>query len=142
MMLDQQKLRFIDWLCTAPTERQPATMEGIADELGVASRTLRDWKKRPDFIKEWEKRAVEVAGSPERTQLLLDKLYEVAMDSASSKQVNAAKLFLDVMGAIKPPDVKVTVTQTAEKLSDEELDALIAEVAVGEKLMRGTGSGV
>lgn len=136
---DARKLRLLEWLVTAPSERSPATKQGLADELGVAPRTLREWQARDDFHREWEKRAKEVAGDPERTQRVLDSLFRAATDPEARDRVQASKAYLEAVGAIKPPAVVERSVSTVAGLSDAELHALIAQKA-GEALdARGSG---
>jgi len=47
--------RYMDWLCTAPSERDPATKNAMANVLGVDVTTLRRWEKRPAFREAWKR---------------------------------------------------------------------------------------
>jgi hypothetical protein len=125
---DPRHLRLLDWLTTVPRERNPKTKQGLADEIGVSTRSLRDWQSKPEFVKVWEQRVRDVAGSPERTQLVLEALFETATDRQDRGHVSAAKLYLEAVEAISPPKVNVSVTDTRQ-LSDEELNTLIADRA-------------
>lgn len=126
LLADPRKQRLLDWLTTIPSEREPATKKELATELGVVDRTLRSWQNEPAFRREWEKRAFEVAGDPDRTQRVLDALYEAATDRGARDRVSAAKHFLEATGAIKPPPMQVEVSSRVQELSDQELDELIA----------------
>jgi predicted xylose isomerase-like sugar epimerase len=129
---DARKLRLLEWLTTVPSERSPRTKGGLADELGVSARTLRDWQAKDEFLREWEKRAREVAGDPERTQRVLDALFQTGVDSEHRQHVQAAKTFLEAIGAIKPHVQQVEVSGGVQQLSDEQLSALIAEHAAAQ----------
>ena len=124
---NQQK--YLDWLCTAPSERHPATKQGFADALGVDVTTVRRWEKKDVFVKQWELRARTVQGSPERTQSVLDTLHARALDG----DVRAAQLWLQAMDKMAPAQVEVKTDRQAAQLSDEELDELIGAMAARER---------
>ena len=126
---DPRHQRLVDWLTTPKQERQPSTMKQLAVELGVHDRTLRDWKERPDVREKWEDQSRKVIGSPERAQDVLEAMYQRAMDSTDAKQVQAAKLYLEAIDAIKPPMVEVRSVSDLAKVSDEELQSMIAATA-------------
>ena len=122
----------MDWLCTAPSERQPATKKQMADAVGVDITTLRRWEKKPFFKEEWQKRVDDIQGSPERTQALLDTLYKKALDG----DVKSAQLYLQATNRMAPPTVEVKSDRKAADLSDDELDKLIGAMAAREKQQR------
>ena len=126
---DPRHQRFVDWLTTPKSERQPVMLKDLAFELGVSDRTLRDWKERPAIRAVWEEQAKKVVGSPERAQDVLEAMYARAVDSTDPKQVQAAKLYLEAIEAIKPPTVEVRSVSDLAKVSDDELQAMIAATA-------------
>lgn len=128
---DARHQRLVDWLTTPKGERQPRTQKGLAGELGVSERTLRDWRDRADVRAAWESQAREVVGSPERAQDVLEAMYARALDSTDPKQVQAAKLYLEAIDAIRPPTVEIRDSRDLAKVSDDELQAMIAATAQG-----------
>ena len=104
-------------------------LKDLAFELGVSDRTLRDWKERPAIRAVWEEQAKKVVGSPERAQDVLEAMYLRAMDSTDPKQVQAAKLYLEAIDAVKPPTVNVQTRSDLAQVSDDELQAMIAASA-------------
>ena len=80
LTLTAQQQEYLDWLCTAPSERMPPSKHKMATHLGVNETTLRRWEKKEVFRKQWQTAVDEVQGSPERTQRLLDTLYSKALD--------------------------------------------------------------
>lgn len=128
---DVRHQRLVDWLTTPKQERRPSTAKELAVELGVSERTLRDWKERPSIRGAWEEQAKIVVGSPERAQDVLEAMYQRALDSTDPKQVQAAKLYLEAIDAIKPPTVEVRSVSDLARVSDEELQAMIAATASG-----------
>lgn len=130
---DKRKLRFLEWLCTADDLKDPLTAEELADELEVTSRTLRDWKKQPAFIKEWDRLAHKVVGSPENTMKLLDNLLKVGLDDQHRQMTAAARLWLQTTGKIVPKtDEGDGSTSSLKDLSVDELKALAAQAAQAE----------
>lgn len=125
---DARKLRLMEWVTTLPEDRDPKTTAAIAEELGVSPRTIRGWKADKQFRDEWERRSRELAGEPEKVQIVLHELFKAAT-GGGKEAVPAATAFLKAVGAIAPPPVKVEVSKAAASLSDEELQALIAEGA-------------
>ena len=41
--------QYAAWLCIPVPEREPRTLEEVATQIGVTSRTLRLWRYRPAF---------------------------------------------------------------------------------------------
>jgi hypothetical protein len=130
--LTQEQQRYLDWLCTAPAERQPSLKKDMADALGVDVTTLRRWEKKPFFKDEWQKRVDDIQGSPERTQALLDTLYKKALDG----DTKSAQLYLQATNRMAPPTVEIKSDRKAADLSDDELDQLIGAMAAREKHQR------
>jgi hypothetical protein len=101
----------------------------MAVELGVDITTLRRWEKRPAFKEVWKGQVDEVQGSPERTQMLLDTLYEKAI----AGDVKSAQLYLQATNRMAPPTVEVRSEKRVAELSDSDLDELIAAMAKRER---------
>ena len=125
---DWRKVKLMEWLLTAPHEREPRSKEALAELLQVDRRTLNGWSQHAQFRKDWEKRVGHVIGDPERAQRIMDRLYFDATDPKSRTRVQAAKLYLEATNAIKPPPVEITVKRPTD-LTDDELDALLAQGA-------------
>ena len=131
-ILSQKQTEYLDWLCTAPSERSPLTKQAFATAIGVDVKTLRRWQAKPVFRDEWEKRVNQIQGSPERTQRLLDTLYAKALDG----DTKSAQLYLQATNRMAPPTVEIKSDRAAAQLSDAELDELIAAMAAREKQSR------
>ena len=127
-ILDPRQEKFLNWLCTPANGRVPSSQEKYALAEGVDETTLRRWKKKPAFKMEWEKRISEQQQSPERTQKLLDNLYERALGGDN----NSAKLYLQATNRLAPTQVQVEHSTKPSEISDAELDSLIASVAQSE----------
>lgn len=132
--LSEQQCELLDWLLTNPKDREENQAK-LARRLGVAPRTLRDWKQNETFYTVWQKEARRIGGGPERSQQALDALHQIFMDDDGAKpsdRVAAAKEFLRHAEAISPPE-EVDRPKTVEEMSLEELNALIAEEASRRK---------
>ena len=134
-ILNERQLHYLGWLCTPPVERQPASKAKYAVEHRVAEQTLRRWEKLEQFRKLWQERVDDLVGSPERTQTLLDKLYQAGL----AGDVKSAQLYFQVTGKMAPQQVQVSSKRGTAELSDEELDSLIAMRASDEKKLRAVG---
>ena len=121
-----KRIRFIEWLLTPPSEREPRLMTELAEEMGLTRRTLTNWKTRDrDFMEEWERRYLTSIGSPERKQAIMDTLYATATDPDDPKHVSAAKQYMEIEGSLKPRKTEVEITKNPSSLTDEELDAVL-----------------
>ena len=132
MTLTVAQQNYLDWLCTAPSERVPASKAKYAIEHVVDISTLRRWEKKEVFRSQWKQQVDEVQGSPERTQRLLDNLYNKALEG----DTKSAELYLKATNRMAPPSVTISSNKKATELTDAELDSLIAAVAEREKASR------
>lgn len=132
--------RFLEWLLTPSSERNPPRQMDLALELDLDRNLLSQWKNDPDFLAEWERQYRKTVGSPDRAKSVLDSLFETAIDRTDPRQVPAARAYLEAIDVMKPKRMDVTVTKGAAKdLSDDELVALLAERAEAELAQRGDG---
>lgn len=131
-VLDAKQEAYIAWLVTAPSEREPSSKQKYADHIGVNVVTLRRWEKRDVFRKEWQSRVDDTVGSPERTQALLDRLYENGLGG----DTKAADLYFRVTGRLAPQPITVRSEKVAAELSDAELAALVGQHAENESIRR------
>jgi len=131
--LNSDHQRYMDWLCTAPSERVPVSKKQYAASVSVDVTTLRRWEKKPAFRQEWQTRVDDLQGSPERTQALLDTLYNKALEG----DTKSAQLYLQATNRMAPATIEVKSEKRSAELSDSELDELIAALATREKQSRG-----
>lgn len=123
-----EKQRFLEWLLTPVSERNPRTMQELADELGVERRTLTNWKTTDrEFMEAWEARYLATIGSPERKQKLLDVLERTASDPDDPKHVQAIKTYFDIVEGLRPQKMQLEVTRSPVDLPQDVLEALLAE---------------
>ena len=101
-------------------------------EHGVDISTMRRWEKKDIFRSQWKTQVDDLQGSPERTQRLLDNLYNKALEG----DTKSAELYLKATNRMAPPSVTISSNKKAAELSDVELDSLIAAVAEREKAQR------
>jgi hypothetical protein len=132
MTLTAPQQKYLEWLCTAPSERVPASKNKYSMEHGVDISTMRRWEKKDIFRSQWKTQVDDLQGSPERTQRLLDNLYNKALEG----DTKSAELYLKATNRMAPPSVTISSNKKAAELSDVELDSLIAAVAEREKAQR------
>lgn len=123
-LMDSRHEQYLEWLVTPANQRTPRTQTEFARQIGVDPTTLRRWEKKDWFKREWDRRVAEIQGSPERTQKLLDALYDKALQGDNK----AAQLYLQATNRLLPPQTIIN-TSNASELTDQELDALIVSIA-------------
>lgn len=131
-LLDSRQEHYLNWLLVPQHERTPSSQQKYCEEQGVDPTTVRRWQKKPHFIKEWDRRVEELQGSPERTQRILDALYDKGVDG----DVRAAKLYLEATHRLTPTPSSSSSNKGMADLSDSELDELIGKMAEREKSSR------
>lgn len=128
------KVKLLEWLLTAKSERHPRTMEELANEVGVSRRTLFLWKNQERFVAVWRREAAKLVGGIERTQEIIDQLALDAVDpnNKPSERVQAAKAYLAVTNAITPDDApreNPLAGMSLEELEREYTQRLQVELA-------------
>jgi hypothetical protein len=131
-LLDARQEQYLNWLLTPPHERIPSSQLKYCEQHEIDPTTVRRWQKKPWFIKEWDRRVEELQGSPERTQRILDALYDKGVDG----DVRAAKLYLEATHRLTPTPSASNKSKGMADLSDGELDELIGKMAEREKSQR------
>ena len=132
MTLTAPQEKYLDWLCTAPSERVPASKNKYSMENAVDISTMRRWEKKDIFRSRWKTQVDDIQGSPERTQKLLDNLYNKALEG----DTKSAELYLKATNRMAPPSVTISSNKKTVDLTDAELDSLIASIAEREKAGR------
>jgi len=134
---DWRKQTLLHWLCTPKKEREPSTYSDLADSLGVDRRTLQNWRDDKEFLEAWEKLYLKTIGDPSKKSEIMETLFKTATDADDPKHVQAAKAYFEIEGSIKPAKMQLEVSnKSTTELTDEQLDALIAERAQAEKDQR------
>jgi hypothetical protein len=101
-------------------------------ENAVDISTMRRWEKKDIFRSRWKTQVDDLQGSPERTQKLLDNLYNKALEG----DTKSAELYLKATNRMAPPSVTISSNKKTVDLTDAELDSLIATIAEREKAGR------
>lgn len=144
MLLDDPRhQRLLEWELTPPAHRDPKTQEALASELAVSARTLRGWREGAEFQAAWRQAFQAMAGSLEKTKVLLDQLMSDATDpdNPPSARTQAAKLHFDISKAIAPPEPDSGPSKRAAELSDDELRAMLSKAALAELEARQEAAG-
>ncbi len=109
----------LDWLLLGP-DRDPKHQYQLAEDLGMHEDSIRRIKRDSRFMREWDRRAAELNISPERTQSVVDALYQ----QAAGGDVKAASLYLQYIDRFTPKrKVVVDDDRDASSMTDEELAA-------------------
>lgn len=116
---------FIEYMLTIGHGSQAA----FAEEHGMNKHVLTAWKKSRFFMEEWEKRAKKLNGGVERTQRVMDALYDAAVHKGDTK---AASLWLQAVERFTPTRKVIEESSKVEDLSDEELAASMARLLKGK----------
>lgn len=128
---DPRKMRYIEWLTTPMSERTPSNEIELAAELDVYPKTLYNWRHEREFKDVWSEETETVGLSEDKRANIINNLYEVGMDKTNPRMVMAAKEFLNYYKELRPErdGEDPTAGKALNMLSDEELDALLAEGA-------------
>jgi hypothetical protein len=134
--LSKKALAYLDWLCLPEPLRIPATKKEWAEQNDVGSyNTLFLWQEHPDFKERWEDAVKKQAQSPERTEHLLDSLYQRGING----DTRSAELYLKATNQMPNPKQEINIkSEKTSELSDDELRALIAEYSQAEEHRRKT----
>ena len=133
LLLTEPQERYLDWLLSAPSERVPKGKKDYATDNHHSIATMRKWEKTSAFRDRWKTSVETIEGSPERTQRMLDSLYQAGLRGDSK----SADLWLRATNRMQAATAPVVpAASKAAELSDTELDVLIAAVAAREKASR------
>ena len=131
LLLTQEQEKFLLWLITPEDSREPSTKKAYAERNGIVVEAGANWKKQKPILERWKPAVTGLNQSPERSGKLLDVLYlkRLACD------ITSAELFLKATRQM--PNAAQTLnikSETALKeLSDEDLQAMIIEIASKQK---------
>lgn len=126
---DPRKMRFIEWLTTPPSMRDPETEEEFAAVIDVHPKTLHNWKRDPEFKYVWHGKTDEVIGGDDRRQAVIDALFAAASDPFNPRSVSAAKEYREWLKLMAPEQAgsgEIVADKPLALLSDEEIDDLLA----------------
>lgn len=123
-------MRYIQWLTTPPSHREPRTEVELAREMDVYPKTLWNWRQEREFREVWSDDTDRVVGGEDRRQRVMDVLYDAAVDTRNPRHVQAAKLYLDTLGAISPP--REGNAKAVGMLTDVEIEQMIAASVLAE----------
>lgn len=130
--LTKNQQAYLEWLLLPEELRYPQTKKQWAELHEVHYNTPNNWEKIPLFKQLWEEGIKGISQSPERTQRLLDSLYNKGL----AGDVKAAQLYLTATGQM-PKDQHLTIKhENTKDLTDQELENLIAQFAANEKANR------
>ncbi|MEP6466898.1 MAG: hypothetical protein ABJB05_11370 [Parafilimonas sp.] len=131
---------YIEWKLTPDEHKFPLTMRAWCEDHEVSYSTPGTWEQDSRVKEYWYKRVTEVGVTPDAIAEVLAALKSTATDPNAKNQVAAINAYLAYAQKVTPlaaPEVADDVRPS--DLSDEELDALIAEQASTEVELRANG---
>lgn len=124
---------YLEWLLLPDELKIPNTQTEWGKLHGISPNTLTNWKKIPEFDREYKDGIQGLAKSPERTKKLLDVLYARGV----AGDIKSAQLYLQATDQMPKANQNITIkTENAKELTDSELEALIGQYASAEKKNR------
>lgn len=117
--LTETQLAYVAW--RADPERSGGKREW-GKEHAVSDNTLRKWDHEPWFRDALDRRLQELNISPDRMQVILDRLHQ----EAKGGDVQAAKTYFQWVSELMPKRTRIEDT-SIESLSDEELELAFRE---------------
>ena len=142
-LADPRHERLVEWLASTDDIRKaegwPTTQVGIAEELGVSPRTVRDWMAKEEVRRAWNERAQEIIGDPSKVSEVLENLRLVALDPTHRQYAQAVKTYLEAVKAIQPPETNVNVKLSRDEIAgfmDDELDEKIAALLAEQEAVK------
>jgi hypothetical protein len=136
-ILDERQEEFLDWLLLPEEMRVPRTMVDYGEVHDLSYATLKRWKQAPHFRATYEKRVKEQIATPERVEEATRLAYQRGILDGDIKW---ATLWAQMAGLTKQePGIAKSGAEAIADLSDEELDALLADSARQEKKKRLSG---
>lgn len=116
---------FIDWRCDAA---RVGTLKDWAEANDVAYDTVRHWNTQDPSVRAIiERRLGEFNTSPERLQEIIAAMW----DKAQKGDTKAAQLYLAYVERVSPSKRIEQVEGAAAEMTDEELQAALAEAMSG-----------
>ncbi len=136
---DEEKERFLDWLCFGPEREVGQSQAEFGRILGVGQNTLSRWKKERQFRLRWEERLRETVLAPDIIHDQLRVLHEIATapssETKNSDRIQAITQYQKLTGAAAPErhDLRAGDGGVRE-MSDEDLLAEL-QARVGPKAL-------
>lgn len=122
-LMPSRQAEYLDWLLS--DIKVPPSQSRWCAENDVHERTVQGWKREVRFKREWERRAGEKNISPDRIQDMVNTLY----NAGKNGDVKAAQTYLTYVEKFMPPPTRETSDKGIQGMTDEELDAALAELA-------------
>ena len=111
--LTELQAKFLDWLCGERAEGE--TQAKFAQDNGISTTTLGNWKRDPSFIGHWERRLRQTHAAPDVINAHLDALNR----KARTGDVQAIKLYHEIVNRMWPEDTNQD--EHLAELTDQQL---------------------
>lgn len=129
LLLTQEQEEYLAWLLTPETQRVPLLKKEWAAAHDIHHNTLTNWEKKKAFIERWRLGIEGLNQSPERTQKLLDALYDKGLEG----DVRSAELYLKATGNMPNQTMTIKNETTVKDMTDDELEKMILELSQKQK---------
>jgi len=129
LLLTKEQEDYLAWLLTPEAQRVPLLKKEWAAQHDIHYNTVTNWEKKKAFIERWRLGIEGLNQSPERTQKLLDALYDKGLEG----DVRSAELYLKATGNMPNQTVNVKNETSVKDLSDEDLERMILELGQKQK---------
>lgn len=132
--LTPKQRAFLDWLCTPEAIRQPRTQREWCKQNQVNEQTARRWKQDPEFARQWNLELRKLEVDPENIAAVVKAM----RDKALMGDMKAAVEYLKIADRFFPDQEEVdsSTERPLASLSDDELDALLADEIAAERAAR------
>ena len=118
-----EKIRVINWLATPKKDRK--TQEELAEEIGVTSKTIWEWKKDNDLMDAVLQRKKELVKSEDLVQII-----DAVVEKAKKGNIKQVEFLFEWLGEIESSksgqtNIQVNVSSSIPRSEDEiiELEA-------------------
>lgn len=133
LLLSQKQEKYLEWLLTPEINREPQTKKAFAESIDVFPSALFAWEKKKTFIERWKMGIEGMNQSPERTQRLLDAIYDKGM----SGDTKSAELYLKATGNMpNSSTLNIKTESVVRDISDDDLEKMIVELGTKHRIDR------
>jgi len=115
-----EKIRVINWLATPKKDRK--TQEELAEEIGVTSKTIWEWKKDNDLMDAVLQRKKELVKSEDLVQII-----DAVVEKAKKGNIKQVEFLFEWLGEIESSksgqtNIQVNVSSSIPRSEDEIIE--------------------
>jgi hypothetical protein len=129
LLLTQEQEEYLTWLLVPEGQRVPLLKREWAAAHDIHQNTLNNWEKKKAFIDRWRLGIEGLNQSPDKTQKLLEALYENGLGG----DVRSAELYLKATGNMPNQTMTIKNETVVKDMTDDELEIMILELSMKQK---------